>query len=173
MEQVTEEEQLQWIEDWKAFHEKYPDCPRVEPIECLNLIMRREYAEQIVRGEKTVEYRTYSPHYRNRLFDRKMGEYMERHADDEEFIEAVLQYERVLRHVKMIRFHNYNNTWHLDVRCEYNEVCVATREDGEYIRDEYGNSELLEEAIELEKAGAEELPMFFFFVLGEVLDNGL
>lgn len=173
MKQVTEEELDQFEAELKAFHEKYPDCPRVEPIECLNLVMRKEYAEQIARGEKTVEYRAYSPHYRSRLFDKHMGEYMERHADDEEFLKDVCDFEPVLRIVKKIRFHNYNNTWHLDVRCKFNEVCVATREDGEYIRDNYGNSELLEEAIELEKAKAKDLPVFFFFVLGEVLDNGL
>lgn len=173
MKQVTEEEIQQYLREAEEFHEKYPDCPSVEPIECLNLVMKKEYAEQIARGEKTVEYRAYSPHYRNRLFDKAMGDYIEQHADDEEFIEQMRIYEPLLRAVKKIRFNNYNNTWHLDVECVANDVCAATREDGEYIRDEYGNSELLEEALELEKNKVKDLPVFFFFVLGKILDNGL
>lgn len=173
MKQVTDAELQQYEEELEAFHTKYPDCPRTEHIECLNLVMKKEYAEQIARGEKTVEYRAYSPHYRSRMYDKAVGKYMEAHADDEQFIEQVLDFEPVLRQVKKIHFHNYNNTWHLDVECVANDVCVATREDGEYIRDEYGNSELLEEALELEKNNVKDLPIFFFYVLGKILDNGL
>lgn len=173
MKQVTEEEILHFGEEREAFHAKHPDCPRAEHVECLNLVMKREFAEQIARGEKTVEYRAYSAHYRNRLYDKAVGEYMEAHADDEKLIKQVLDFEPVLRQVKKIRFHNYNNTWHLDVECVANDVCAATREDGEYIKDEYGNSELLEEALELEKNKVKDLPVFFFFVLGKILDNGL
>lgn len=173
MKQFTDAEIQQQREENEAFHAKYPDCPRSEDIECLNLVMKKEYAEQIARGEKTVEYRAYSKHYRSRMYDKAVGEYMEAHADDEQLIEQVLDFEPVLRQVKKIRFHNYNNTWHLDVECVANDVCVATREDGEYIRDEYGNSELLEEALELEKNKVKDLPVFFFYVLGEILDNGL
>ena len=41
----------------EEFYSSHPDCPRPKEIEVLNLIMRREHAEEIIKGEKPVEFR--------------------------------------------------------------------------------------------------------------------
>ena len=45
-----------------------------ENIQCLNLIMKKQYALDIINGKKKVEYRNYSKHYFDRLYDKKMLE---------------------------------------------------------------------------------------------------
>lgn len=54
------------------FEKKY-GAPRCEPIKVLDLIMRREFAEAILNGEKKVEVRNGSEHYMNRLTDKKVN----------------------------------------------------------------------------------------------------
>lgn len=51
------------------FFKSHPDAPIAKDVECLSLIMRREYAEQILAGTKKLEFRSYSDFYVKRLSD--------------------------------------------------------------------------------------------------------
>ena len=64
--------------------EKYPDYCEAQDVECLNLIMRKEFAQQIIGGEKKVEFRAVSDHYISRLVDKKVVEFKKKHSDDED-----------------------------------------------------------------------------------------
>lgn len=155
----------------EEFFCRYPDCPASEPIERLDLVMKREFAEAILRGEKTVEYRDYSQHYCSRLYDSKVTGY-ESHIADEDMDDFV-DFARPLRKVESIHFHDYNNSWFLDVKVEDNWTVSVVREEVEMLSEEYGSDELMPLLEELEARGAQERPLFFYFALGEVIGTSL
>ena len=96
----------QFDRELKEFRANYPDCPPVNPIPVLDLIMKREYAEAILRGEKKVEFREFSEHYVNRIYDKAMVEFVDRNIKDVEVAMAVDYYISEIRPVQTIHFHN-------------------------------------------------------------------
>ena len=155
-----------------AFFEKYPDVKRSEPIKCLNLIMKKEFAEAILKGEKTVEFRAYSKHYMDRLYDKDLMDYGEANIPDEDMDDFV-DFARPLREVEKIHFHNYNNTWFLDVECIDNWTVVVTNEGVADLKAEFGCDELDDMLADLNKQKAKDRPIFFYFALGKVLGTDL
>lgn len=154
------------------FFEKYPDCPVSEPIKCLNLIMKREFAEAIVNGEKKVEYRAYSQHYYDRLYDKKVAAYASKVADED--LDDYMEFAKPLRTVEKIHFHPYNNSWWLDVECIDNFTACPCKEDVEYLEAEYGDTELKDMQREFDgQKGNTNRPIFFYFAVGKILDTNL
>ena len=157
----------------KKFFEDHPDCPKPRPVECLNLIMRKEFAEQILSGEKKVEIRAYSDHYCSRLYDEAVLKYEDEHWDDELMRMQMMDFNDSVRAVKKIHFHNYNNSWFLDVECIENNTVVVNDEQVSYLRDEYGCHEFDEELSRLNKRGAKDRPVYFYFAIGRILATDL
>ena len=147
---------------------KYPDFCQAREVECLNLIMRREFAEKILSGEKKVEIRTVSPHYINRLVDNKVVEFKGKHEDDEEVQELC----DPIRVVKKIHFHNYNNSWYLDVAVDMNDYVVADEEGVKFLHERYDCDELDDVCNSFDNAG-QNVPCFFYFAIGEILGTNL
>lgn len=113
------------------FMAKY-QAPEPKVIEVLDLIMRKEYAKAILSGEKKVEIRDFSDHYLNRLTDKAVSAWMEEHRDKEGMdMEAFDEFMNELRPVLKIHFHNYNNSWFLDVECTENSFIVITKQSVE------------------------------------------
>ncbi len=79
----TEEE---YVAARQRFFETHPEAREARDVECLNLIMRREFAEQILNGTKKLEFRAYSNHYVSRLIDKEVSEYISRHIKDDEVL---------------------------------------------------------------------------------------
>ena len=161
-----------WAKKDAEFAKLYPDCPKPKDIECLNLIMRREFAEQILRGEKKIELRAFSEHYFNRLVDKDVSRYIMAHEDDEVF-QDYLPCVSDLRQVKKIHFHNYNNSWFLDVECPINTQRFAIKRDAEFLYEKYGSDDLLQLTRDLDAKKEQNRPCFFVFALGKVLDTNL
>ena len=155
------------------FFEEHPDCPKPQPIECLNLIMRREFAEEILAGTKRVEIRSYSPHYSDRLYDKNVLAYEDKHWDDELMRMQMIDFNDSVRAVKIIHFHNYNNSWFLDVECIDNNTVLLVDEQVEFLREEYGCHEFDEELEQLNRLDAKKRPSYFYFALGRILDTNL
>lgn len=168
--EITQE---QWDKEHEAFMAKYPDLPLPEPIPCLDLIMKREWAEKILTGEKKVEFRDYTEHYAKRMFDKKTLDYIDKHLEDAEFMAGYEYLFSPLRQVETIHFHNYNNTWYLDVEVDINQVIEATQEDADYLYDEYGCDELYEDVEWQNKHPREEITKFFCFIIKDVIDTNL
>lgn len=177
-------EEIQAELDRDEFLAKYPDAPVSEDIECLNLIMRKEFAMQILRGEKKVEIRAYSQFYYNRLFDKtvmewgdKKAEEMQKNGVDEGIVNAFVadcvDFLSPLRRVKKIHFHNYDNTWYLDVECVDNYQLAVVREQVEELQELYDCHEFDEMLEDLEKKKDKERPLYFYFVVGKVIDTNL
>ena len=166
MSTLTEKEYWAKIDQLKA---KYPDYCEAADVEVLNLIMKREYAEQILHGEKKVEFRAVSDHYIKRLIDRKVVEFKKRHEDDpdvQEFVDP-------MRIVRKIHFHNYNNSWFLDVEVVENDYVAADKEGVEYMHQK-GCNELDELYDSLPAKEREDLaPTFFYFVIGKIVESNL
>lgn len=158
----------------KAFQEKYPDFKPAKDIDSLNLVMTRKFAKEIVKGSKKVEYRAYSDHYVGRLFDKKVLEFMKKHKDDE-VVEQAIEDGIVdpLRMVKAIHFHDYNNSWFLDVDVSVNDSIALTKEDIEMLHSEYDSHDMDELFDSLELKREKERPLYFFFVIDKVTDTNL
>lgn len=161
------------VDDYAAakrhFFESHPEAPTAKDVECLNLIMRREYAEQILAGTKKLEFRSYSEHYVKRLIDKSVADYISRHMDDEE----VLTFCNDIRQVKKIHFHNYSNSWYLDIECNYNDVFSITKTDVGYLQDTYGCHDFDEDLERLEAKKEKYRPYIFYFECGRVLGTNL
>lgn len=142
----------------------YPNFPYPQPVECLNLLLRKEYGKQIVSGEKKVEWRDFSLHYNSRLIDKRTDDYIYRHQEDEELLKI---FPTGIRPVKMIHFHNYNNTWSLDITVKENNV-VALTEKGMKILHEKNIHDVDDEYEEIKK-NKEYYRIYFFFVLGDII----
>ena len=168
-----DEDENIFLEAQREFFADHPDVPRPQPVECLNLIMKREYAEQILRGEKKVEIRSYSQHYIDRLYDRDVLEYERAHWDDELLRLQMLDFNDSVRAVKKIHFHNYNNSWYLDVECVENTAASVCDADVNYLREEYGCHDFDEMLSDLNRRKAKNRPLFFYFVVGEILGTNI
>lgn len=154
-----------------AFFAKYPRCPESSPIGVFNLIMRRDMAEQILKGEKKVEFRAYSKHFCDRLFDNRVEQFASQIAEED--FEDYEDFAKPLRVVKTIHFHNYNNTWHLDVECIDNGVVTPCNEDAEMLESLYQDTELKAMTEEMNKKKTRQRPMYFYFALGDIIDTNL
>ena len=159
---------LNAISEWRKLHVMHPFLPKMVPVEVLNLIMRREFAEQIVRGEKNIEWRNYSMQYHKRLIDANMQDYLTKHADDKLLHKLVPV---AIRTVKSIHFHNYNNTWTLDCEVTDNNVLTMDKVGIKIMHDYYNNYECDEEYEMLRKMGQRSYPTYFFFVLGKIINR--
>lgn len=157
----------------KQFFEEHPDCPRPKPVECLNLIMRREFAEEILAGTKKVEIRSYSLHYCDRLYDKEVLAYEDAHWDDELMRMQMIDFNDSVRAVKKIHFRNYNNSWFLDVECIDNNTVLLVDEQVKYLQDEYDCHEFDEELARLNKRRSEDRPVYFYFAVGRILAHNL
>ena len=173
---MTEE---QWLAAWDEFDAKY-GAPRVKALPVLNLIMRREFAEAIVKGEKKVEIRSFSDHYFNRLTDKVVDKWMSDHRDDKNMDkEAFNEFMCSTRPVDRIHFHNYNNTWHLDVTVTENALIALTEDNVEDLQKRFGFHDLdgMLEKIRNDEAKTNSdviaRPLFYYFVIGEVLNTDL
>ena len=154
----------------KAFFGKYPDVKRSENIKCLDLLLKKEFAEAIVRGEKTVEFRDYSKHYCDRIYDKALVKYGDEHVAEED-MDDFLDFALPLRQVDTIHFHNYNNSWTLDVEVVDNWTVAVVKDEVEALQEAYNCHELDDLLADLEAKKAQDRPIFFYFALGKVLSK--
>lgn len=165
---------MTWEEENKEFLKKYQDCPKAEDLEVLDLIMTKKNALEILEGKKTVDLRGHTKHYCDQLYDKKVLDFLDKHKDDEEVQKALEQgFIEPLRIVRKIHFHNYFNSWYMDVECTANEVAALIPRDIEFLQETYNCHELDDMLAEAEKKKALERYAFFWFALGEVLGTDL
>lgn len=157
----------------EEFFKEHPDCPKPKPVECLNLLMRREFAEEILAGTKTVEVRAYSQHYCDRLYDKDVLAYEDKYWDNELMRMQMIDFNDSVRAVKKIHFHNYNNSWFLDVECIDNNTVVVRDDQVGYLQSEFNCHEFDEMLADLNKKKCADRPVFFYFAIGKILATDL
>lgn len=164
----------EYDEQVRAFQEKYPDFKPAKDIESLNLSMIRKNAKEILEGKKKVEYRAYTDHYIGRLFDRNVLDFMKAHEGEEDVEQAISDgIVDPLRMVRSIHFHDYNNSWYLDVEVLVNDSISLKKEDMDMLHSEYDSHDLDSVFKSLEVQKAKERPLYFFFVVGDVIGTNL
>lgn len=163
---MTNEEK--WIKAYEAFYKKHPDCPKPGDIKSLNLVMKKEYAEAIKRGEKTVEFRDYSKFYGDRIYDKAVSEYIAKNQTNPDLREALR--EGILTSIKIVRslhFHNYNNSWEMDVECIANGIIAICPEDIKMLQDNF-NCHELDDMLETCEEYGDNPPLLFYFACGKI-----
>ncbi len=142
--------------------ELYPEYREPEPIPVLNLIMRREFAEEIVSGTKKLEFRDFSDFYCGKLLDKTNYDLQVTLPDD--LKEAC----EIVRQVKSIHFHNYNNSWELDVECLSTFYFEISQTGLKYIQDFYDCHDYDEDAEYYSGVGGRP-PLLFAMAVGKIL----
>lgn len=171
--QYEDNEELFLAEQDRFFNE-HTDCPRPHPIKRLSLVMKKEYAEEILTGTKTVEIRdAASKKYCDMLYDKAMLDYEEKHWDDELMRLQLIDFTSNVRPVLSIHFYTYNNSWSLDVECLDNGVMQVTRGQVQNLKDAYNSNEFDGMLADLEalQVPDEDRPFFFYFAIGKILDR--
>lgn len=173
MSKYTEMTDEQYFAAQDEFIEKYR-APQCEPIEVLDLIMRREFAEEILSGKKKVEVRKCSNFYLNRLTDKKVDKWMTDHRNDPGMdIEAFNEFMCATRPVLKIHFHDYNKSWFLDVECTENALIPVTKQNVLDLQDRFDCHEFDEILAYFEQRDEVERSIYYYFAIGDVLETNL
>lgn len=135
--------------------------------EAYALIMRKENALEILHGNKTVEIRSANSKYEKMFTDQKQ---MKRNRQAE--AEGRDEWQVPVRSdIAFVHFYNYAGSWSLD--CEIDEIGTAslTKEDVEFLNQEFGCHDLDNEWQQFEGKPEEEIPFFFYLHIKEIVGH--
>lgn len=125
--------------------------------ESFDLIMRKEFAYQIIDGVKKLEFRALSDFYVSRYL-RKLPDGMYKWKDE----------------IQFLHFHDYNNSWFLDVHIE--PICLKTlHPDSADFFHHYGHYELDEDMKEFAKYKNDDdnVPGLFCIPIDAIVNTNL
>lgn len=141
-----------------------------QQVEAYDLLLQKKYALEILSGKKKIEVRSFSDHYISRFLDK---EAMKRNEAKglTMFDEGA---ESEFNAIDFIHFHNYNNSWYLDVAIESIGMCVVDSQDIEPLAEEFDDfKDYIADAKENDKLPEAERPMIFYIELAEIVSTNL
>ncbi|WP_071133854.1 hypothetical protein [Millionella massiliensis] len=144
-----------------------------QQVEAYSLLMRKEFALEIITGKKKVEFRSFSDYYVSQFMDTEAI----RRNKKSGFIAGDENAEEEFKAIEYIHFHNRNNSWFLDVKInDIGMFCVDTEDIDEYTQNEPAYPDFEEfraDAKEHDKLPPEERPMMFFLAIEKVVATNL
>lgn len=142
-----------------------------QPKQAYSLIMKREHALEIIAGTKPLEIRAFSDYYHKMFTDPAVVAENERLIAAGRGDECV---EPVRTDIAYIHFHNYNNSWTLDVEIDELGTALMTEEDVKWLGGEFGFHDYDNEWQQFAGIPDDEVPMFFWLhVVGVVNRAGI
>ncbi len=147
-------------------------------VEAYHLIMRKENALEILNGTKKIEIRDYSDKYCGMFYDKdklaKANEVFEKtgNSNDEQ---GTSLFEKSVKNTRYICFTNYNKSWSLIIEVTWFYILSLTKENVQFLNDEFDFHDLdndwqeFEDAVKKEKY--DEIPSFWALQLGKVISH--
>lgn len=134
-------------------------------VEAYDLLMKKENALDIISGKKTLEIRAFSNHYSMMFTDFEQLEKnkkLREEGNDDDCIEP-------LKGIKYVHFHNYNNSWTLDVQIDEIGLSSMCQEDIEDLADGFDFHDYDNEWQQYEGKYIEDIPMFYWLHIKKIL----
>lgn len=136
-------------------------------VEAYSLVMKKEYADEIIKGTKTLEIRNYTPFYDNMFTDReqvKMNEQLIKEGKEDETVIP-------LKGIEYIVFSNYDKTWRLIVRIDNIGVSAIDEEDLQFLAEDYNFHDFDADIQKYESLEYEDKPMFYYLHVAEIIER--
>lgn len=141
-----------------------------QQVEAYDLLMKKEFALEILQGKKKVEFRSFTDHYISRFLDKDKA--AANKAKGQPTLDDLSN--EIREDVQYIHFHNYNNTWYLDVAIDGIGYCFVDSMDIEPLAEQFDDFKAyLDDARKNDELPEEEKPMMFYIVLAEIVGTNL
>lgn len=137
-------------------------------VEAYALVMKKEYALEILKGSKTVEFRTTSKKYDGMFLDKtilKINETLRKQGRDDE-CESPFRTD-----IEAIHFYPYNNSWHLDVAIDEIGIVEISEEGAKFLAEEFGCHEFDDEWQQFADLPEDEIPLVYYIHICEVISH--
>jgi len=131
-----------------------------QEVEAFDLLMQKENAIDILHGNKKVETRSFSPFYFSRFIDKKKQKTSKNIND---YI--------IRQDVEFIHFHNYTNSWFLNVRINESGLFVLDKESVEIMNNDFGFHDFNNEWQQYDDIPSSQKPMFYWFSISEIVNH--
>lgn len=138
-------------------------------VEAYSLIMKKENALEIISGKKKLEIRSFSDYYVQMFTDKKLvaeNDKLKEEGRDDECVAP-------LKATEYIRFHDYNNSWYLDVHVHEIALYMMCQEDIEELAEEFDFHDYDNEWQKYENTPDEDKPLFYWLHIDKVIGHNL
>ena len=98
-------------------------------VEAYDFLMKKENALEIISGKKKLEIRSFTPKYLELLIDREQE--VKNRENYEEYILPIRT------DISFIHFHNYTNSWFLNVKINEIGLAMMCKEDIETLAEDF------------------------------------
>lgn len=139
-----------------------------QPTRAYDLIMRKGHALEIIAGKKSLEIRAFSDFYCKMFTDQALvdaNEKLRKEGRDDECT-GVCRTD-----VGFVHFHNYTNSWSLDVEIDEIGMALMVEDDNTWLADEFGFHDYDEEWQQYAKVPEDQVPMFFWLHIVGVVNR--
>ncbi len=139
-----------------------------QEVEVYSLIMTKANALDILNGKKVIEARKLSSKYEKMFTNFKQLEENERLRKEgrENECQPILRTD-----IEAIHFYSTGAPWFLDVAIDEIGIGEVTEEGIKFMQEEFGFHEFDEQLEEFKKNPPEEIPLFYYLHISEVINH--
>jgi len=134
-------------------------------VDAYDFLMKKENALEIMSGKKKLEIRSFTPKYYKLLIDREQE--AKNRENPEEYILPIRT------DISFIHFHNYNNSWFLNVKIKEIGLAMMDKEEIEILAEEFDFHDYDNEWQKFEKLPNAQKPMFFWFAIEKIIEHNV